>query len=224
MLITGRRNYVVVSDMHLGMESEYIEKGINIPYRTRDIADKIRTLLDEYDADLVLMGDIKHSITMEGAPAVKLFFRLLSNYLIHIIPGNHDGGISRLVGVNVKVHSSRGTVIENTGLFHGHATPFEYVLAAPWLVMGHLHPSVLLRDRLGVSRNMPCWLKGTWKRKKVIVMPAFNSLIRGTPVNNFSGNTGPFLKNVDFERFRVYLTDGSYLGTVKSISHLTGIQ
>jgi hypothetical protein len=94
------------------------------------------------------------------------------------------------------------------------------------LVMGHIHPSVVLADSLGTRSNEKCWLKGKLKPKTVlerydhcprelVIVPAFNPLLTGTPVNSTSGSKfGPLFRNdlVDSRDLEAYLLDGTNLG------------
>jgi metallophosphoesterase superfamily enzyme len=92
--------------------------------------------------------------------------------------------------------------------------------------MGHIHPSILLTDTLGTKVNEKCWVRAEFKKKPVlerypscprelIVMPAFNPLLTGTPVNRASNaRLGPIFRNglVDEGSLRIYLLDGTNLG------------
>lgn len=94
------------------------------------------------------------------------------------------------------------------------------------LVMGHVHPSVLMVDSLGTRTNEKCWVRAKFRRKRVlgrfgscpkelVIVPAFNPLLTGTPINVEGGTRlGPLLRNdmVDTSSYRVYLLDGSNLG------------
>jgi metallophosphoesterase superfamily enzyme len=58
----------------------------------------------------------------------------------------------------------------------------------------------------------------------VIIMPAFNLLLGGTPVNVKKTSDellGPLLRNnfVDMENAELYLLDGTFLGKLKYMTH-----
>jgi hypothetical protein len=64
-------------------------------------------------------------------------------------------------------------------------------------------------------------LKKTGKLK-VIIMPAFNDLLGGVPVNEKRPSDellGPLLKNefIDMEKSELYLLDGTFLGKLKNL-------
>lgn len=62
----------------------------------------------------------------------------------------------------IKILPSTGLVIGNNpriGLFHGHAWPSPKVLASEILVMGHIHPVVWFRDKLGLWTVLQVWVK-----------------------------------------------------------------
>jgi metallophosphoesterase superfamily enzyme len=57
---------------------------------------------------------------------------------------------------------------------------------------------------------------------KVVIMPAFNNLLGGTPVNVKKASDellGPLLKNkiIDMRNAEMYLLDGTYLGKLKDV-------
>jgi len=102
--------------------------------------------------------------------------------------------------------------------------------------MAHAHPTIQLKDKFGYSIIEPVWtrsriyqdkIRKKYKVKKtgkleVIIMPAFNRLLGGTPVNAKKGSDkllGPLLKNdfVDIDNAELYLLDGSYLGVIKNL-------
>ena len=58
-----------------------------------------------------------------------------------MVPGNHDGNISRLVPDTVSISSQSGVIIDGVLLTHGHAMPSEKFSSAGNIVMGHVHPT-----------------------------------------------------------------------------------
>ncbi|MEM2899372.1 MAG: hypothetical protein QXT63_01130, partial [Thermoplasmata archaeon] len=82
---------------------------------------------------------------------------------VHIVKGNHDGGIEHIVPKGVKVHGSEGFVWEGLGLFHGHTWPSENVMRAKVVLMAHIHPKVKLYEGRFSFVTEPCWLRGKWR-------------------------------------------------------------
>jgi metallophosphoesterase superfamily enzyme len=102
-------------------------------------------------------------------------------------------------------------------------------MAARTLIIGHNHPTIALEDSLGSVSKEPCWLRFKFKGgngrylelpEEVIMMPAFNRSLGGSPINLEKGKLlGPLLgpEMVDIGKARVYLPDGIYLGRVESL-------
>jgi hypothetical protein len=187
--------------------------------------------LASHGENLLILGDVKHKIPSvsyrEDREIPPFLETLLREYRsLTIIAGNHDGGLSAILPEGVQAVAGRGTKLEDVGVCHGHVWPAREAMSGSKLVMGHIHPSVLLTDTLGSKSNEKCWVRAGFKRKQVlerypscpnelIVVPAFNPLLTGTPVNRASSaRLGPVFRNalVDEEGLVVYLLDGSNLG------------
>ncbi|MBI4399476.1 phosphoesterase, partial [Candidatus Micrarchaeota archaeon] len=139
-----------------------------------------------------------------------------------IVKGNHDGNIERFSG-EVKVYGAGGLKVSDLGIVHGHAWPSEEVMKSKYLVMGHNHPQVEFRDKLGRRYAEKAWVIGSLKegKIKVIVMPAFNPLVGGISFNRVECNQllGPIFKNELFklEDAKVRLLNGIELGKIKNL-------
>jgi hypothetical protein len=96
--------------------------------------------------------------------------------------------------------------------------------------MGHNHPCIDLKDEFGRSIKESVWIRAKlthrarkfYKLKKnpdIIIMPAFNDLLYGTPFNARTNLLGPFFKRglIDLENAGAYLLDGTFLGKIKEL-------
>ena len=100
--------------------------------------------------------------------------------------------------------------------------------------MGHSHPAVEFEDSFGYRYIEPCWLRCKLdvkklekkynppiKCKEAIVVPAFNPMISGMPVNKSVEKNliGPLMKNgiINVKKCKAYLLDGTYLGKIKNL-------
>ncbi|MEM2508981.1 MAG: metallophosphoesterase, partial [Candidatus Thermoplasmatota archaeon] len=88
------------------------------------------------------------------------------------------------------------------------------------IVIGHEHPSLCLRDKVGVLAKLPCFLVS----KEIIVLPAMSPLAGGTDVSSAINEEylSPILKNYDVDRMEVYaisdeLMHFSSIGKIKKI-------
>ena len=104
------KKFLVISDLHLGSETDLINKGITIDsnWIARDILKEI----DELEAlhsfnGIIILGDLKNSIThitKNEWETIPTFLKQLSlDKEIFLIPGNHDGNIDLLVPESVTV-------------------------------------------------------------------------------------------------------------------------
>ena len=123
--------HLVIADVHIGFESGFASGGICLGKESsaRKSAQRILKMMKESKSDsLVLLGDIKSGtskITGYEWRNVPQFFDELGDIDIILVPGNHDGNISRLVPDSVSISSQSGVIIDGVLLTHGHAMPSE---------------------------------------------------------------------------------------------------
>ena len=221
---------LVVADLHIGMEKELKEAGFILPSQTEKMTERLLHILDSAKAEkLIVLGDLKHNVPQTSRQEWDEIPMLVQAALEHvedveILPGNHDGGIRKVVPDDVKVWSSRGTVIGDIGLFHGHAWPSKEVMESKTAIVAHEHPVVLFMDKLGMRTYKRCWVRSNFRRKsgryekmpkELVVMPTFNEFCGGTPINDPKSEfLGPVLSNeyLVLSKSKVHLLDGTYLG------------
>ena len=248
---------LIVSDLHIGWEASLAKQGIHISSQTPKIIEKILELIETHNpSSLFLLGDIKHTIAgielSEWREVPDFFRKMLENISdINIILGNHDGNLKSLVPRNVKIFGAKGTILDGIGVFHGHAWPSIKLLRCNYLIMGHLHPVITLRDNFGFRTTRRVWMKtccdiekitsSLIKRKKnyknmneiierenrtleLLIMPSFNEILSGQPVNMNSNYYedlffGPILRSdgVKIEESEVFLLDRTFLGKIKDL-------
>jgi len=266
LLVEGEERMLLASDFHLGLEYELAKMGINIPYQTDRILGELLALVREHKPDrLVLLGDIKHGVpitSFQERREIPQFFTALQEEVdvIDVVRGNHDGNLQNLVPEGVSIHPSRGFMLGEkfrVAAMHGHAWPYPRLMAADLLVMGHNHPTVLLKTPLGIRVSQRVWVKGRCSGARLasallqqagvepegdplelfeaqfkariddpqmVMMPAFNDLLGGLPVNAEAPKSllGPLLRTgaVPIDGFEVYLLDGTFLGDVRFLRTL----
>ena len=232
-LFINSEKILIIADLHIGIETELREYGLNTSSQTSNITNHLISLCKKYrPREIVLLGDIKHNIpssTIQERRDVKNLLETIQSYgTVHIVPGNHDGNIRKISPDGTIIHPSDGVVFENVGFVHGHRWPSDEFMKCEQIMIGHTHPTIMLTDRLGYKMFEPCWLKGNLVKNKlkekypdsndvrILVMPAFNPLCGGIAVNR-EGVTGPIGRIMDVENAEVYLLDGSSLGKVGNI-------
>ncbi len=233
-LFINEKKILVIADLHIGIESELIKKGLIIDSQIKKITKHFFSLCKKYKPkEIILLGDIKHNVplsTIQERKDVKNFLEEIQSLgVIHIIPGNHDGSIQKILPNNIIMHPSDGSIINNIGFVHGHRWPNEEIMQCKQIIIGHTHPTIMLTDRLGHKTFEPCWIKGNFAKNKlkqkypdstnpeILVIPAFNSLCGGIAANK-EGITGPLGKIIDIDNAEIFLIDGTFLGKIKDIN------
>lgn len=232
-LLIKNKKILVIADLHIGIESELEEHGVTTQNYTQKMIDHFVSLCKKYrPKEIILLGDIKHNIptsTIHERSDVKNFLKTIKKYgVVHIIPGNHDGNISKISPEEVIIHSSEGFSFENIGFVHGHRWPSSNIMRSDQIIMAHTHPTVMLIDRLNHKSFEPCWVKTCFKKSnlkekypnssnpQLLILPAFNPLCGGVPINK-EGIVGPLGKIIDLDTAEIYLLDGTLLGNTKNI-------
>ncbi len=226
---------LVVADLHIGIEEELREKGVQIPSRAEVMGRRLVDLSERTKTkELIVLGDVKHLVPKMASRErrdVYVFFRDLAETFetITIAQGNHDGILRNIVPRTVRFRSPYGFRDGEVGFCHGHAWPFKKVMDAQTLVMGHNHPAVGFRDRLGRREIVPCWMRAPFRRstkrypklpRETIVVPAFNELCGGMPVNDLHARfIGPLFRRglVAVDEASLHLLDGTDLGRLADL-------
>ena len=235
LLVEGRERVLVAADLHLGLEHELQLCGISIPSQTEKILIRLLGYIDRIKPDrLVLLGDVKHNVPrtswQEKREIPRFLSRLAARVAVDVVPGNHDSDLADMAPMGVQVRPSSGFVQDNVGYFHGHTWPDEKILSAGLLVAGHLHPAVSLPDPLARPVTRPIWVRsrllpeqtrlhyGLEAENELIIIPAFNFLCGGLPINlPVEDMRGPLFSLVDWEGARLFLLDGTELGSLAGI-------
>jgi putative SbcD/Mre11-related phosphoesterase len=233
---TNSESTLLVSDLHLGLEKELASKGFRVPSYSLKMMERIKKIAEEYGCQkAVILGDVKHTIGKAQDidwTVVPWFFSTLTDLFssVEVVPGNHDGGIGPLLPKSVKLDASKGVVIgpekERIGLSHGHAWPAEGVISSGKMVLGHSHFTYELRDKFGGKSREAVWLFAKYSIAdllkaagylserpgfgELIVMPPFNRLVGGQPINRGqSFEFGPVLSSgfIDLRSSDIILRD-----------------
>jgi len=200
-------NYIVISDVHIGFEEKLEEKGYTIPEQTQNVTDRLKELR-KIAENLIILGDLKHSINIRKKNNLLLFLSEISELFkeIIIIKGNHDGRIEDYTKNfrNIKVMTE---FLKNKILFiHGNKyASNESIRKAETIMLGHFHSAHAIKDNIGIVRNWKSWAiydfdnesydkdkKVKTQIKKVLGFPCFNAFFDGSGEKN-----GPYAKYLD---------------------------
>lgn len=227
--------YLVIGDLHIGIESHLRAKGFHLTSRTDDMFDSIVEAAGNSASRLIVLGDVKDSVpgsTKQEYREIPVFFeRLLDRFdTVDIVRGNHDTNIEEFLPGRVNLRPASGMRVEDTGFIHGHTWPSAEVMRSGTLVMAHDHPAVMFRDGVGRQVNEPCWVRGRFRNvpsdrfetvpRNFIIIPAFNRMLGGSPVN-IAGEPllGPIMGGdlLDLENSTLHLLDGIGLGKLSDL-------
>ena len=227
--------YLVIGDLHIGIESHLRSKGFHLTSRTDDMFDMIIQAADDSASKLMVLGDVKDSVpgsTKQEYREIPSFFDRLLEFFdsVDVVRGNHDTNIEEFLPGRVRIRPASGMKVCDTGFVHGHTWPSKDVMASETLVMAHDHPAVMFRDGVGRQVNEPCWVRGKFKEvtsdkydsfpRNFIIVPAFNKMLGGSPVNVIGEPLlGPIMGGdfLDLENSGVYLLDGVDLGKLSEL-------
>lgn len=235
-----------MTDVHLGYELELASKGIRVPPQAPKVTGYLLGLGERSGAEvLVLMGDVKHRVTgvsWREEVGVRAMLEGLSKAFeeIVVLPGNHDAGISELIGGLGRVAGSRGIRIGEYWVMHGHTWPLPESLNAKTYVIGHTHPTAVIRTPEGnVRMKVHLLIEGSRSRLaravasrpgyseafavsrvrgrvRLLILAHFSPMAPGVDVSALpsSGRTSPLLRSGAFNVLDadVLSTSGELLG------------
>ncbi len=194
---------LVVADLHLGYEGALREQGVSLPrFQKRHMVERLGHLLDRYSPDsLVVNGDFKHEFSRnlreEWNEVLDVLDFLEGRVEVVMVRGNHDNFLKTILNrKGLDLHSSHR--LGPFTIVHGH----ESTRAEGPLIMGHEHPSMRLRDEIGASVSLPCFVVSG----EHVVLPAFSPLAFGSDILR-GPYLSPLLDKAIVENARLYGLD-----------------
>lgn len=193
--------YLVIGDLHIGMELELSRKGVHLFSATEHMSNRIKKIMNDFSlSKLIILGDVKHSILypeVQETRLLKEFFKELSAFEIKIVGGNHDAHLSEIIGRAVE----KELIVGNFGFLHGNRKPEDEMMGLDYIISAHDHLAVRIKERGGASFEQKAWGIYSLSKKtaranyekfnekiKLVSIPAFNDLIIGKPIERISQN------------------------------------
>ena len=183
---------LVIGDLHLGYEGAMRASGFMIPVKlyekcVKDFEEIINSVgrVDK----IVVLGDLKHEfgfILQDEWREIVSFLEHLKKKCkeIIVIEGNHDSILfpilKKMEIIGVEYYLWRGFIFA-----HGDKEIINmFDKEVKYWILGHGHPAVNLSD--GITReSFKCFLTGSYRRKKIILVPSFFPLSVGTDAREF---------------------------------------
>jgi hypothetical protein len=175
-------NVLVVADMHLGVEASLEGEGLSVPrVQTKKILEYMEDIIGLIrPRTVVVAGDLKHNfdrnLAQEWQEVTKFVEWLAGRATLEIVKGNHDNFLNIILRELRVPQVRRELVTGGVQIVHGHTQVERKGLT----IMGHIHPSLRLRDAVGASVKDHCYL---WNQdERILVLPALSILASGTDV------------------------------------------
>ncbi|WP_010916849.1 metallophosphoesterase [Thermoplasma volcanium] len=215
---------VVVSDLHLGYEEEMNLHGLFLPRMQRDhvthIMDKI---VERYDPEkIIINGDFKQEFS-KNLPSewddIIYFINRYDDRDLIFVRGNHDNYLATILS---KKNKELLDYYEDDRYFIYHGD--KDLSTKKITILGHEHPSLVLRDRVGGIYKLPAFAFNF--KKNVIITPAMSFFSSGTDLSQSllsEEHFTPSLKGMKASSFRIFaitdefgLVDFGYLEDLRS--------
>ena len=194
-------NAVVLSDVHIGYEEEMASKGIFIPkiQKKRFLTVYERALKVFKTNKLIINGDLKHSFSklskQEKNELMEILERLRDEGVeVKVVKGNHDNFISVILDKFDNVELTEEVSYGNLVIFHGHKD--IEVKPDTVYIIGHEHPRLSIKDKLGFAHKVQCFLNVPLNNNStVLVLPATGIYQSGNDVSLVHSNyMSPIIK------------------------------
>lgn len=200
---------LVVADLHLGCEAVLESEGLSLPrVQTARLQRHIGRLIDMVaPSKLVVAGDLKHNfsrnLAQEWDDVVRFVQGLDDRTCLEVVRGNHDNYLSSILREH-RVRLSPERDVSGVRVLHGH----EGVRDGRPVVMGHLHPSLMVRDSSKAGVKDGCFLYS--EEEQVLVLPALSIVASGVDVlrDTRLGRMSPLLSDASMDGFRPILFSG----------------
>lgn len=226
-------NALALADLHLGIELSLFDEGTYVPVdQYQFMLDKINNFLDKYKPDLMIInGDFKHEFSRASSQEWYELTGLLAalskrGVELEIVRGNHDNYLKTVLSRDGRQLQEPYFIVSNYLFMHGHQG-WEEVFDGTtpdidWMILGHEHPAIELRDDTGGRHKFKCYLLGKYKGIRVLVLPAFTPFASGSIVNKIDNSQilSPVLKEMKLGEFKPLVVDNGELLTFPRIKDL----
>jgi len=227
LIIEGQEKNLVITDLHIGFEDNLSQNNIFLGKNTtvnESIKEVEKILVKTKPDSLILLGDIKSgikSITKSEWNDVPIFLEKIKKRInMTIIPGNHDANIEKLIPEGISLATTKGIIIEDTLLTHGHTMPSENFSSVSKIIMGHVHPvffqekSIINGERVWVT--IKCNKQKIFPSKtgnlEIIIIPTFNKHFYTAHKKFYKKSISPILDRREVLEAKILTLDSRIIG------------
>ena len=233
LMIEGDKKSLVITDLHLGFENALSLNNVFLGKNktVTEITKEIELIIDKTKPDsLILLGDVKsgiNSITKTEWETVPVFFENITKLIDTIlVPGNHDANIEKLIPNEITLAGSKGIIIDDILLTHGHTMPSENFSQINTIVMGHIHPVFFEKESLINGERV--WVSIISDKQKIfhsksgelelIILPSFNRYFYATQKKFYKKSISPIIEKMDVMQAKILTLDGTIIGNEEMLS------
>ena len=236
LIVEEKRKNLVISDLHIGFEHKFSSNKNTVRKNSsiNEIISNVTKIIKKENPDtLILLGDVKssiQSITNSEWKDVPYFFEEIKKSLeIILIPGNHDSNIDKLIPSDVTVISSKGMIIDDVLLTHGHTMPSKNYSSVNNIIMGHIHPvyfdknSLLNGERIWISikTDKSKIFPSTRGELNITIVPSFNPYFYATEKKYYKKSISPIVEKIkDSTMAKILTLDGTIIGNESIINQV----
>jgi len=233
LMIEGDKKSLVITDLHLGFENTLSLNNVFLGKNktVTEITKEIELIIDKTKPDsLILLGDVKsgiNSITKVEWETVPAFFENITKLIdIILVPGNHDANIEKLIPNEITLAGSKGIIIDDILLTHGHTMPSENFSQINTIVMGHIHPVFFEKESLINGERV--WVSIISDKQKIfhsksgelelIILPSFNKYFYATQKKFYKKSISPIIEKMNVMQAKILRLDGTIIGNEEMLS------
>jgi len=235
LILENDKKNLVISDLHIGFEHKFSSNKIPNSKNSsvNEIINNVKKIIKKENPDtLILLGDVKSSIqniTKSEWNDVPYFFEELKSIEIILIPGNHDANITRLIPDNVTLISSKGMIIDDVLLTHGHTMPSKNYSNVNNIIMGHIHPvyfdenSLLNGERIWISikTDKSIIFPSAKGKINITIVPSFNPYFYATEKRYYKKSISPIVEKIKGSAIaKIATLDGTIIGNESIINQI----
>jgi hypothetical protein len=201
---------VVISDLHLGFEEEMNLNGLFLPKLQREhVEGLVQKIIERYEPEHIFInGDFKQefrrNLPQEWEDVMHFIDRFSLQTDLIFIRGNHDNYLQTIL-------SKRGIngldLYEDVRYYIYHGDRDLGIKKIT--ILGHEHPSIVLRDRVGGIFKLPAFVYSP--EEHILITPAMSFFSSGTDITQSllsDDHFTPSLKKVKDKKFRAFgITD-----------------
>jgi hypothetical protein len=233
LMIESDKKSLVITDLHLGFENALSLNNVFLGKNktVTEITKEIELIIDKTKPDsLILLGDVKsgiNSITKVEWETIPVFFENITKLIDTIlVPGNHDANIEKLIPNEITLAGSKGIIIDDILLTHGHTMPTENFSQINTIVMGHIHPVFFEKESLINGERV--WVSVICDKQKMfhsksgelelIILPSFNRYFYATQKKFYKKSISPIIEKMDVMQAKILRLDGTIIGNEQLLS------